>query len=382
MEEYPARGKHKVNEKKAEWGLWPGGGTPRARLRVVQTCAAAHGLWSAFVIDIDIDALVAPISEESPGGPDLTYDADFLALETASQGKSEQQFGDKVIPAEDPEWRDVRQRAEALLARSKDLRVAVLLARALMRMHQVEGLATGLELLKELLSRYWDTLHPELDHEDNDDPMMRLNALGPLADPETFLRDIRNMNVVASPQHGRVSVRDVLVATGKLPQTGEGGLTESQISAILHAVAAENPAPLEAVLASARSVVALEAVLSDKGVITQAPDLRPLNDMLQALTPLCTAVLDTGEGAAEEGSTGGGGEARARPPGQIATREDAIRVLENVCKFIEQTEPSNPAPLLIRRAQRLMSRSFVEIIQDLAPESLEQIQKLAGLETK
>jgi type VI secretion system protein ImpA len=334
------------------------------------------------VIDIDINALVAPISEEAPGGPDLTYDADFLALETASQGKSEQQFGDKVIPAEDPDWRDMRLRAEALLARSKDLRVAVLLARALMRMHQVEGLATGLELLKELLSRYWDTLHPELDHEDNDDPMMRLNALGPLADPETFLRDIRNMNVVASPQHGRVTVRDVLVATGKLPPTGEGGLTESQISAILHAVAAENPAPLEAALASARSVVALEAVLSDKGVITQAPDLRPLNDMLQALTPLCTAVLDTGEGAAEEGSAGGGGEARARPPGQIATREDAIRVLENVCKFIEQTEPSNPAPLLIRRAQRLMSRSFVEIIQDLAPESLEQIQKLAGLESK
>jgi type VI secretion system protein ImpA len=67
-------------------------------------------------------------------------------------------------------------------------------------------------------------------------------------------------------------------------------------------------------------------------------------------------------------------------PGQIASREDAIRVLENVCKFIEQSEPSNPAPLLIRRAQRLMSRSFMEIIQDLAPESIDQIKKLAGLE--
>ena len=57
-------------------------------------------------------------------------------------------------------------------------------------------------------------------------------------------------------------------------------------------------------------------------------------------------------------------------------------MLDNVCRYIEQAEPSNPAPLLIRRAQRLMSRSFVEIIQDLAPESLEQIQKLAGLEEK
>jgi type VI secretion system protein ImpA len=57
-------------------------------------------------------------------------------------------------------------------------------------------------------------------------------------------------------------------------------------------------------------------------------------------------------------------------------------VLENVCKFIEQSEPSNPAPLFIRRAQRLLSRSFLEIIQDLAPDSLGQIQKLAGIEEK
>jgi len=335
------------------------------------------------LIEIDTAALLAPVSDDAPSGPDLTYDPDFLALEQAAQGKSEQQFGDTVIPAEEPDWRDVRQRAEALTGRTKDVRVAVLLARSLTWAYQMEGVASGLELIRELLDRYWDTVHPELDREDNDDPTMRLNALGPLADPETFLREIRNTSVAASPQHGRVTVRDVLIAANKLPAGAEPAVSEAQISGILRAVADEDPAPLRAAINSAQAIAALESLLSDKGVITQAPDLRPLNDMLRTVTPLCEAVLGVGQAAAAEGeAVGPDGEPVQRVPGQILNRDDAVRMLENVCKFIEQSEPSNPAPLLIRRAQRLMSRSFVEIIQELAPESLDQIQKLAGLQEK
>ena len=335
------------------------------------------------MIALDADTLLAPISEEAPSGPDLTYDAEFLALEQAARGKAEQQFGDTVIAAEEPDWRDVRARAEALLQRSKDLRVAVLLARALTRMDRMEGLAAGLGLIRELLGRYWDTLHPELDHEDNDDPMMRLNALGPLSDPETFLRDVRNTDVLASAQHGRVGVRDILVVAGKLPAGGEATLSETQIEGILRAGSAENPAPLQATIAAAEAIAALDALLSEKGVMTQAPDLRPLNDMLHALTPACAAALGATQAVTDEAVSGEAGQEGApRAPGQIRNRDDAIQMLDRICTFIEQTEPSNPAPLLIRRAQRLMSRSFVEIIEDLAPESLAEIQKLAGLAEK
>lgn len=335
------------------------------------------------MIDLDLEGLLAPISSDSACGPDLTYDPDFLALEQAAQGKSEQQFGDTVIPAEEPDWQDVKRRSEALLSRSKDLRVAVLLARAVTRLHNVEGLAAGLELIKEMLSRYWDTVHPELDHEDNDDPTMRLNALAPLADSGTFLRDIRDAYVAASPQHGRVSVRDILVAAGKLPATDAPARSETEITEILRAVSAEDPAALQAASKSAQFVAGLESLLGDKGVLTQAPDLRPLNDLLHAVTPICNAALGVGEETHTQGPTTlPSGQPRSHVSGQISSREDAIRILESVCKFIEQSEPANPAPLLIRRAQRLIGRSFVEIIEDLAPESLGQIQKLAGLEQK
>jgi type VI secretion system protein ImpA len=49
-----------------------------------------------------------------------------------------------------------------------------------------------------------------------------------------------------------------------------------------------------------------------------------------------------------------------------------------VCEWLERNEPSNPAPLLIRRSQRLMTKSFIDIIRDLVPDGLSQVEKLAG----
>ena len=108
-----------------------------------------------------VDALQAPISDASPCGDDLEYDPAFTALETAAQGKAEQQFGDTVIAAVEPEWRAVADQAQALLGRAKDVRVAVLLLLAATLQQGAAGFVLGLELLAGLLDRYWDGIHPE-----------------------------------------------------------------------------------------------------------------------------------------------------------------------------------------------------------------------------
>ena len=54
---------------------------------------------------IDLEALLAPVSEESPSGADLEYDPTFGELERTALGKPEQVMGDDVIEAEDPDWR-------------------------------------------------------------------------------------------------------------------------------------------------------------------------------------------------------------------------------------------------------------------------------------
>ena len=53
-------------------------------------------------------------------------------------------------------------------------------------------------------------------------------------------------------------------------------------------------------------------------------------------------------------------------------------MLQHVSEWIERNEPSSPAPLLIQRAQRLMTKNFMEIIRDLVPQGLGQIETLAG----
>jgi type VI secretion system protein ImpA len=333
-------------------------------------------------MDFDLQRLLSPISDDAPAGPELSYDPDFLALEQAARSKPEQQFGETVIPAEEPDWQEVKRRCETLLTRSKDLRAAVLYARALTNTDQSEGLAAGLELIRDILSRYWDSLHPELERDADNDPTMRLNALGPLADPSTFLREIRNAQIASSQQHGRVAFRDILVAAGKLPPSNGVALSETEIAGVLSGVASENPQRLQAAVNAARLASEIETLLGEKGVITQAPDLRVLQDVLRAVVPFCEAALGTQ--AATDGTSAPAPAQNAGAPmsGAILSRDDAVRALDSVCKFMEQAEPSNPAPLLIRRAQRLIGRNFMEIIEELAPESLDQIHKLGGLEKK
>ncbi len=77
----------------------------------------------------------------------------------------------------------------------------------------------------------------------------------------------------------------------------------------------------------------------------------------------------------------GSGEAvqqSVRLDGRIVTREDAIKALDRVCEYYERNEPSSPLPLLIRRAQRLASKSFLDIIRDLAPDAVSQAEAWGG----
>ena len=332
---------------------------------------------------IEIEALIAPVFADAPCGPDLEYDPDFTALEQAARGKREQQVGDKIVPAEEPDWGDVRRRAESLFSRTKDIRVAMLFTRAQTRGEDIVGLSAGLELIRELLVHYWDDIHPRLDSDEGNDPTMRLNALAPLADPDTLLRDVRGAFLIRPGPYGRVSVRDILVVLGKLP-SGDGAPSQTEIEGAIRAAGAQNAVPVDAARAALRAVTGLQSLFAEKVGSDRAPDLKPLSDMVKAIVQVCDSVLGTAKVAELDSDEAPPAEAGfpLRQSGELRSREDAARMLDRVCEFIERTEPANPAPLFIRRGRRLMSKNFVEIIQDLAPDSLSQIQKMAGTDSQ
>jgi len=333
-----------------------------------------------------VEALLTPIGEASPCGDDLEYDADFTALTTSAQGKPEQQFGDTVIPAVEPEWREVAEQCDAILRRSKDVRAAVLLLRASTRLQGLPGFVAGLQLLTGLLDRFWDGIHPKLDADDDNDPTMRLNALAPLGDESMVLRDLYDAQVGVAPGVGAIRVRDIAIANNALNAVGgEATCSPAQIQGGLEALHAERPELIQAAIGVPALVEKLQALLVERTGRSDVIDLSPLRAIGRMLQKACSAAIGAPEetdapvGAEGDASQAGGAAPRpAAARGEIQSRQDALQTLDRVIRFLEQTEPGNPAPLLIDRAKKLIGVSFLEIMANLAPNALDTIETVTG----
>lgn len=347
---------------------------------------------------IPIEELLNEIAADAPCGEDIEYDPAFAELEQQAQGAPERQYGDTIIPAELPDWRGVQETALALSKRSHDLRVAVYLARSLLNTDGLAGFAEGLALVDGLIERYWETVYPQLDPDDDNDPTLRVNTIAALCDPETTLRELRETLLVESRALGRFSLRDIQIAAGLLTpsatETGGELPTQSRIDAAfqdadLTALQATATAAAEA-MAQAEQI---EAALTEQIGATEAPDLSALTGLLKEIRhalaePLRQRGVDpgfTGELAETEATATGpeslvGGAPRvAGPIGEIATREDVIRMLDKLCDYFKRHEPSSPVPFLLKRARTLVSKDFMAILHDLAPDGTGQANLIFGI---
>ncbi len=332
-----------------------------------------------------VQALLNPISDDLPSGSDLEYDAAFMALEAEARPKAEQQFGDTVIPAVEPDWRNLVGSITGLLQRTKDVRVTVLALRAATRTQGIEGFALGLDLTVGLLGQFWDTIHPQLDAQDDNDPTMRINALAPLTDSAMVLRDVYDCLLGTSRNVGPVRVRDIAIAHNKLTAgSGDAGYSAGQIEGALQDIYAAEPAALTAACSAAEAVQKLEAIIQEKTGRGDHIDLKPLRSITHLLRQACQAAMGTPttEADDQDAAEGGAPNTGSGVRGEINSRQDALLVLDKVISYLERTEPGNPAPLLIKRAKRLVGVSFLDIMADLAPDALGSIQIVTGRPTE
>lgn len=346
---------------------------------------------------IDGDALVEPVDPDSPSGDDLEYDPDFLELERAAQGKPEQQFGSTVIPAEEPDWRNVQTLALGLLARTKDIRVVAHLARAMLHQSGLVGFGEGLGLLRRLLETQWATVHPQLDPEDDDDPTMRINALVAIQDSATVLRPLRETPLARAPGIGGVSLRDILIARGEMPAPADvEPMPQATIEAVFGGADADTlQTAAEAAREAAADLTGIEQFLGEQVGTHQAPDLSPLGRTLRDIDRTLAEQLrrrGLSDGAGEQPlpavDAADGMEQGAAPvrpagaqgfTGEIRNRADVLRALDQIVRYYEAQEPSSPVPLLLQRARKLVPMSFLEALTDLAPDGLPQIQVIGGI---
>lgn len=343
--------------------------------------------------------LLEPRGEEEPSGENLEYDPVFLEMELAAQPGDEVQIGDTVTEAHPPEYKEVQEKALAVLERSHDLRAAVFLADAMLNTGSLKDFADVTQYIRGCLEQYWDTCQPELDPDDDDDPTMRINAIAGLcgqpggdSGPSPVYRSLIRSPLSESRGFGRFTYRDIEIAEGtRQPPADMDNLPDS--GAIAAAFQDSDKDVLterrDAAQRAGDNIKAISAVFDDK-TPGQGPDLAPTQKILFQIAKTIGGYLDDGgdtvqegdiaEQADAEGSIATGPAAAAGAVGAIRSPADVSRALDTIIDYYRRQEPSSPIPILLIRAKRLVSADFLTIVKDMAPHGLENVNLIGGIE--
>ena len=342
---------------------------------------------------IDIDALSRPISAAEPSGPDLEY-AEVAELDRFSAGTpgTIDPSTQELTGAEEPNWRKVAEQATALLGKTKDLRVAAWLTRAELANRGLPGLSDGLKLIATLVENFWETVYPPLDRDEGDDPIERLNVLANLSpDPgsgsaETMVRALRGTVICESREVGRYTVRDLEYVLGRMsPPAGQSAPAAGLLAAAWKTGdPAANQEKRDGIAIGLAAIQALSKLFSDHS--GQRPGLDLLQQTLRRVGEFYTQ--QDAEAAAENGTAEGDGDeiggavgAAGKTPRSsgLASRADAVRMLQQVATFLRRAEPSSPAPMFVDRAIKLLQMDFNAIVKELMPDSKDRIEMLGGI---
>ena len=332
-------------------------------------------------LQASVASWLQPLPDDgAPCGPDLEYDNEFLALMQAVAGKPESQFG----PAEPPEWRKAVDISAGLLERTRDLRIAIEWGRSVLQLHGHAALVPALTLVNGLVEAHWEHVHPLPDPDDGD-PYGRVNALTLLREPAGLLGALRDARLVEDRAIGQLLMSDVEVALGLAPlMPGRTEYGKDQVARMLSAALDKNPALRESLQTAVTLVKQAISLTSDR-LGSDAPDLRPLHALVNGTLGLlpAEAVAEEAEDEAGEGggAASGGGTGRSKGlSGTVNSREEAMRAIDLVIEYLERAEPTNPAPLFLRRARQLVSHNFLQLMKVLAPDALAEVARVVGVD--
>lgn len=354
---------------------------------------------------IDVQKLLEPVSADNPVGEDLSYDPAYMEMDTLAAGKPEQEIGNQKIAAEEPDWKELKRACVDLLGRTKDLHVASLLLLAELRLNGIPGLSAGLELLRGLCEKYWEKVYPQLDPEDNNDPTLRMNIIaslttpaGTYGDPFQFQQRMREAPLASSRQLGRFGIREIEIGRGEAPPSPDPNAPKIDATLIEGAFESTDLEELKTIHGclekSVEHIKAMDGFLTQAVGAGRAVNFKDLEKLLGRALGYTQSYLakrgvgaapadGSGDGAAD-GASGDGAAARTSSvggvPGDIRSKADIIKLIDKICEYYSINEPSSPVPLLLKRAQRLVSKNFLDIIKDLTPTTLDAIYSLAGID--
>jgi type VI secretion system protein ImpA len=267
----------------------------------------------------------------------------------------------------------------SVLERTYDIRVLSLLAKLHALNRDAEQAIRIFEQTADILERFWDEIHPRAEE---GDWSYRVACLQALDDNTHIVLPLQYAPVLQHQQIGDLTVRAVFVATGK-SQARE----DERLIALSDLDRAMSEIDLSA-LKAARSLFARLASATDRIRATwleragydQAvrfdmvtPFANKAHDALAGYVTRREPASTTNEQASaiETRNAAAMGEVAHAGTFAVATFAQAESALSASASFFARNEPSNPALPLIRQAQQLMGKSFLDVLRILAPSHVE-----------
>jgi type VI secretion system protein ImpA len=345
----------------------------------------------ARVVDgVEPDALLAPISAALPAGADprenFSPQSRYFRLRDArSEARAAERLadagsdGDGAAPAQ---WTPVVQLAtELLTVEAKDLEVAAWRGEALLRTDGLPGLAEALRLMRGLIERYWDTLHPMPDEDGLATrlaPIAGLNGEGgegTLAQPlrKLVLFERRDGSPVALWQYQQsAELAGIGDAVRRAQRIAAGVLPFEQMESEAQAAGASQFAPLRDAAIAARDAWQALSDAMDAHAGGDAPPTSRIRDVLQEIVGICERYAPETPVAVAPQAAAPAQVIAATTPQQrhgIETREDALRILGEVADFFRRTEPHSPLAYTLYEAVRRGRLTWPELLEEIVPDT-------------
>jgi len=189
---------------------------------------------------LDFEAITGAVTSEDPSGPDLDSDGDaqYLNFFAGTEPLLPMSYFEVVGSSGqrgrfDPKSVDFEAQfsaAKPLLARTRDLRLIVLLAKLSILNRDLSGFAGCLAAIPSLLETQWNTVHPR---DDDGDFTYRAVTIESLDALPTVVNPIQFQPLIENRRFGTVTYRAYQTATGEIASNGDTDLDLATIERIV-----------------------------------------------------------------------------------------------------------------------------------------------------
>jgi type VI secretion system protein ImpA len=333
------------------------------------------------------DELLQPIPGDNPSGENLRYAPVYDKIKDARRQDDDAPQGEWRRERKLSDWPlTIKLITDALAKKTKDLQLAAWLTEALLRRDGIPGLKDGLELIRGLVEKFWDTVYPELEDGDAEFRASPLQWVGekldrqikeaPLTRSKLNFYQFKESRAIgyeadAVDNDSKTAARQEAIAEGKI--TGE------EFDAAFDATPKSFYAQLLDTCEGVRETIEGLTELCDAKFGDVAPSFGRLRDSIEEVrqtvhillqkkraTEPDAVVATTAEEAPAEveaapdvatvSTSAAAAPARApvrkAPTGEPASREDAVEQVVAAARFIRREEPYSPVPYLMLRGLR------------------------------